>query len=105
MTSAESAVTTAPEPSPAAAPSAPPGRGWLVVAAKEFADQLLSVRFVVLFAVLGLAAAVPLYIAAEQIRSLFKIFVAKYGLDQPIPPLDFSAFQPPVPRSGQLRLF
>ena len=31
-------------------------RMWLVVAAKEFADQLLSVRFIVLFAILGLAA-------------------------------------------------
>jgi ABC-2 type transport system permease protein len=71
MTSAESAVTTGPESGPTApSVSAPPSSGWLVVAAKEFADQLLSVRFVVLFAVLGLAAAVPLYIAAEQIRSL-----------------------------------
>ena len=31
--------------------SAPPSSGWMVVAAKEFADQLLSVRFVVLFAI------------------------------------------------------
>lgn len=47
-----------------------PGSGWVVVAAKEFADQILSVRFVVLMVVLGLAAIIPLYIAAERIRSL-----------------------------------
>jgi ABC-2 type transport system permease protein len=70
VTSAETTVSPAPEPDAKSPISAPPSSGWLVVAAKEFADQLLSVRFVVLFAVLGLAAAVPLYIAAEQIRSL-----------------------------------
>jgi ABC-2 type transport system permease protein len=50
--------------------SAPPSSGWMVVAAKEFADQLLSVRFVVLFAILGLAAAFPLFIATDRIREL-----------------------------------
>ncbi|RPH36701.1 MAG: hypothetical protein EHM90_01350, partial [Chloroflexi bacterium] len=71
MTTAE----TTPEPTAAqqisAEPvSAPPSSGWLVVARKEFADQLLSLRFIVLFVILGLAAALPLFIAAEQIRSL-----------------------------------
>ncbi|MDP9250319.1 MAG: ABC transporter permease [Chloroflexota bacterium] len=47
-----------------------PRNGWLVVAAKEFADHLLSVRFFVLLLVLGLAAGIPLFLAAEQIRSL-----------------------------------
>lgn len=42
---------------------------------------------------------------AEQIRKLFKVFVKKYGLDRKLPPRDFSQFQPPKPRSGQLRLF
>ncbi|MGH9267872.1 MAG: hypothetical protein ACRD0D_06815, partial [Acidimicrobiales bacterium] len=51
-------------------PSAPPSSGWLVVAAKEFADQLLSVRFIVLLVILGLAAAIPMFLAAERIRSL-----------------------------------
>jgi len=46
------------------------GSGWATVMAKEFADQILSVRFLVLMIVLGLAAAIPLYIAAERIRSL-----------------------------------
>jgi ABC-2 type transport system permease protein len=47
-----------------------PRAGWLVVAAKEFADHLLSVRFFVLLLVLGLAAGIPLFLAAERIRSL-----------------------------------
>jgi len=47
-----------------------PRNGWLVVAAKEFADHLLSVRFFVLLLVLGLAAGIPLFLAAERIRSL-----------------------------------
>jgi len=42
----------------------------MVVAAKEFADQLVSARFLVLFLILGLAAAIPLFLAAERIRSL-----------------------------------
>jgi ABC-2 type transport system permease protein len=44
--------------------------GWLSVAAKEFADHLLSVRFYVLLFVLGVAAVMPLYFAAERIRAL-----------------------------------
>jgi ABC-2 type transport system permease protein len=46
-----------------------PGAGWRVIAAKEFGDHLLSVRFIVLLIVLGLAAAIPLYFAAAQIRA------------------------------------
>ncbi len=44
-----------------------PRAGWMVVAAKEFSDHLLSARFLVLVAVLGLAAAIPLYFAAAEI--------------------------------------
>jgi ABC-2 type transport system permease protein len=47
-----------------------PGAGWRVVAAKELGDHLLSVRFIVLLIVLGLAAVIPLYFAADQIRSV-----------------------------------
>ncbi len=47
-----------------------PRAGWRVVAAKELGDHLTSVRFVVLLVVLGLAAAIPLYFAADQIRSI-----------------------------------
>ena len=47
-----------------------PQSGWLVVAAKEFADHVLSVRFFVLLIVLGLAAGIPLFLATEQIHNL-----------------------------------
>ena len=52
-------------PSRPAAASRVPRAGWRVVAAKEFGDHLLSVRFIVLLLVLGLAAAIPLYFAAD----------------------------------------
>lgn len=42
---------------------------------------------------------------AEQVRSLFRIFVQRYKLDNKLPPHDFSRFKPPTPRGGQLRLF
>ncbi|HEY4190602.1 MAG TPA: ABC transporter permease subunit [Candidatus Limnocylindrales bacterium] len=45
-----------------------PHGGWRVIAAKELGDDLLSIRFIVLLIVLGLAALVPLYAAADQIR-------------------------------------
>lgn len=44
------------------------GPGWLVVARKEMAEGLTSVRFVVLLVLLGLAAAGPVYAAAGTIR-------------------------------------
>ena len=46
-----------------------PRAGWRVIAAKELGDHLLSVRFIVLLIVLGLAAAIPLYFAADLIRA------------------------------------
>ncbi len=65
----------APEPAPLPAevetdalPRLP--AGWRIIATKEFADHILSVRFFVLLLVLGLAAAIPLYFAADQIRSV-----------------------------------
>jgi DNA repair photolyase len=42
---------------------------------------------------------------AEQIKSLFRLFKHKHGLDAPLPPADCSRFRPPAPSSGQLRLF
>jgi ABC-2 type transport system permease protein len=47
-----------------------PSNGWLVVAAKEFADHVMSVRFFVLLIVLGLAAGIPLFLATERIHEL-----------------------------------
>ncbi len=66
-------VRPAPAPTPADAETVRlreslPRAGWRVVAAKEFGDHLLSVRFVVLLLVLGLTTAIPLYFAAGQIR-------------------------------------
>lgn len=42
---------------------------------------------------------------AEQINQVFDVFVKKLGLHGKLPPLDFSQFRPPIPRSGQLQLF
>jgi ABC-2 type transport system permease protein len=42
----------------------------MVIAAKEFGDHLLSVRFFVLLVVLGLAALIPMYFAADRIRAV-----------------------------------
>jgi ABC-2 type transport system permease protein len=42
--------------------------GWRAVAAKEIADAVTSGRFIVLLAILGLAAAVPVYFASGDIR-------------------------------------
>ena len=42
---------------------------------------------------------------AGQIAGLFRLFAKKHGLDGGLPPFDASRFQPPRPKSGQLRLF
>ena len=42
---------------------------------------------------------------ADQIKSMFRLFKRKHGLDGRLPPLICSFFQPPLPRSGQKRLF
>jgi ABC-2 type transport system permease protein len=47
-----------------------PGHGWRTVASKELADHVLSVRFVVLVLILGLAAAGAVYTAAGAIREV-----------------------------------
>lgn len=48
-----------------------PGRGgWRVIAAKELADHLYSGRFVVLLAVLGIAAAASVFAASGAIREV-----------------------------------
>jgi ABC-2 type transport system permease protein len=66
MTTVEATAPTA-----AAEPArSVPSNGWLVVAAKEFADHVMSVRFFVLLIVLGLAAGIPLFLATERIHEL-----------------------------------
>ena len=69
-------TTAAAEPAPVAEPAESlddrpiPHAGWRVIAAKELGDHIVSVRFMVLLILLGLAAATPLYFAADQIKSL-----------------------------------
>ena len=46
------------------------GSGWRVVARKEFADHLLSGRFLVLIGVLAVAAAGAVFAASGGIRSV-----------------------------------
>jgi len=41
---------------------------------------------------------------ADQIGKMFRLFSQKMGFDG-LPPLDATQFRPPVPRTGQLRLF
>ncbi|HJP88274.1 MAG TPA: ABC transporter permease [Candidatus Limnocylindrales bacterium] len=42
--------------------------GWITIAGKEFADHLLSVRLYAILLVLGVAAVVPLFFAANYLR-------------------------------------
>lgn len=48
--------------------SGAPRAGWAIVAAKEFGDYVSNVRFWILLAILGLAAATTVYFAAQVIR-------------------------------------
>lgn len=42
---------------------------------------------------------------ADSIKNMFRLFRQKYGLDRRLTPLDCGRFRPPLPQSGQLRLF
>lgn len=42
---------------------------------------------------------------AEQIRNMFRVFRQKHRLDVKMPPYNCGLFQPPLPKSGQMRLF
>jgi ABC-2 type transport system permease protein len=46
------------------------GQGWKVVARKEFADHLLSARFLVVVGILAVAAAAAVFAASGGIRSV-----------------------------------
>ncbi|HEY7737308.1 MAG TPA: ABC transporter permease [Candidatus Limnocylindrales bacterium] len=65
MTTVAAEATTA---QPVARDLRVPRHGWLVIARKEFGDHILSARFLVLVLVVGLAAIVPLFLAANQLR-------------------------------------
>ena len=60
-------ATTSTPPRESARPPIP-GAGWVVVASKEIGDHVSSIRFVVLVILLGIAAGIPLYFAADTIR-------------------------------------
>lgn len=65
-----------PEQHPAARPQALAARragipaGWRVIAAKEFADQITSLRFLILTVVMALAAAAAVYSTAGAIKNV-----------------------------------
>lgn len=42
---------------------------------------------------------------ADQIRTMFQIFRRKHGLDGKMPSQNCDIFRPPIPKSGQMRLF
>lgn len=54
--------------------------GWRIVARKEFADHLLSARFVVLISILSVAAAGAVYAASGGIRSVAPVAQGISGL-------------------------
>lgn len=69
------------------------GPGWAVVAGKEMAEGLTSLRFVVLLALLAVAAAGPVYAAAGAIREVAEdasgasaVFLALFTIGaEPVP--------------------
>jgi ABC-2 type transport system permease protein len=69
------------------------GAGWRVVAGKELVDAVTSVRFLVLFIILALAAAAPVYVtagairdAADQVSGAPAVFLALFTLGRdPVP--------------------
>ena len=42
---------------------------------------------------------------ASQVQQMFRVFRERLGLAEKLPPIDTSLFEPPLPDSGQLRLF
>ncbi|MGH2446213.1 MAG: ABC transporter permease [Candidatus Limnocylindria bacterium] len=69
------------------------GAGWRVIAGKELVDALTSLRFGILFVILALAAAAPVYAAGGTIRDLATeasgapaVFLALFTLGaEPVP--------------------
>ena len=88
-------------------PAGRPGRipaGWRVIGAREFTEHLLSVRFIVLLLVLGLAGLLAIYAVAGTFRDVASADRAQHQVTgQPIPvfPLLFTT-SPGIPGiSGQ----
>lgn len=60
--------------------------GWRVIGAKEFAEHLLSIRFLVLIAIMGLVGVAVVYILAGNIRDAAQqIHDSRYANGQPFP--------------------
>ena len=77
------------------------GAGWRTVAAKEFADHLLSARFIVLMAILGLATVASIYAAAGGLRDAASelqgepaLFVRLFTLAPPSPGANLPGIPP-----------
>ncbi len=60
--------------------SRPPRAGWRVVAAKEFADGILSIRLFILIALLGLAAVAAIYSTATYVSAQAQAATGAPGL-------------------------
>ena len=52
----------------------PPSGGWRIIAQKELADHIGSVRFFVVFFVLGLAGVAAIYSVSQQLTSVASLF-------------------------------
>jgi len=63
-------MTTIEETTPQESDARPSLGGWRVVAGKEFADHLLSGRFIILMAVLGIATGAAVFAASGGIRDV-----------------------------------
>jgi len=61
-------------------PARPPRGGWRVVAAKEFADGIMSIRLFILIALLGLAAVAAIYSTATYVRGNAEAATGTTGL-------------------------
>lgn len=73
--------------------------GWMVIARKEFADHILSVRFVALLVILSLVAVGTVYSAADALREVAPIanqasslFLKLFTVQADPIPLSFLAF-------------
>lgn len=74
--------------------------GWVVVAGKEFADHLLSARFIVLIGLLGLVAVGTVFGAAGELRDVaqdasesgLSLFLRLFTVSAPPVPFSFMTF-------------
>jgi len=74
--------------------------GWRVIAAKELADHLLSIRLLLLVAILGAVGVLTIYAASSYIRDLAASIETPSGVVLALftiaPPTSTTSFQPPA---------